>query len=62
MSKSLLRTPALSCDAMLDMTKVEVECIPDPDMYLFFGKGMRGRVSCTSKRYGKAKKTYFKIL
>ena len=36
-----LRTPALSCDAMLNMIKVELELIPDPEMYVFFEKGTR---------------------
>ena len=42
---------ALSWGAMLNMTKVEFELIPDPDMYIFFGKGTRGRVSYISIRY-----------
>ena len=32
----------LSWDAVLNMTKVELELIPDPDMYLFFEKGTSG--------------------
>ena len=39
-----LSAPALSWDAMLNMTKVELELIPDPDMYIFFEKGTRGGV------------------
>ena len=34
-----LSAPALTCDAMLTMTKVELEFIPDPGMYIFFEKG-----------------------
>ena len=55
-----LSTPALSSDAMLNMAKVELELIPDPDMCLFFGKGMRGRVSYISKKYSKANNKYLK--
>ena len=33
-----LRAPVLSWDAMLKMTKIEVELIPDPDMYIFLEK------------------------
>ena len=33
---------------MLNMTKVDHELIPDPDMYLLFEKGMRGGVSYIS--------------
>ena len=35
----------LSLDAMLNMTNVELELISDPEMYLFFGKSMKIRVS-----------------
>ena len=39
-----LSAPAVSWDTILHMTKVVMELIPDPDMYIFFGKRMRGRV------------------
>ena len=29
----------LSWDAMLKITKIDLELIPDPDMYIFFEKG-----------------------
>ena len=35
---------ALSWDPMLNMTKVNLELISDPDMYIFFEKGMRDGV------------------
>ena len=50
----------LSWDAILNMTKVEFKLIPDPDMYIFFGKGTRGRVSYISIRYSKANNKYLK--
>ena len=31
----------LSWDAMLKMTKIELQLIPDPDMYIFTEKGTR---------------------
>ena len=31
-----LSATGLSWDAMLEMTKIELELIPDPDMYIFF--------------------------
>ena len=34
-----LSTPVLSWDAMLNTTKVELELVSDPDMYIFFEKG-----------------------
>ena len=50
--------PALSWDVMLNMTKVELELITDPDMYVFFERGMRGGVSYISNRYSKASNRY----
>ena len=55
-----LSAPALSWDAKLNMKKVELELISDPDMYIFFEKGMRGRVSYTSNRYYKTNNKYLK--
>ena len=49
-----LNAPALSRDAMLNMKKIKLELISDPDMYIFFEKGMGGRVSYISNRYSKA--------
>ena len=39
---------------MVKMTKIEVELIPDSDMYIFFEKGRRGRLSFICVRYSKA--------
>ena len=55
-----LGVSALSWDVMLNMAKVELELISDADMYLSFEKGMKGRVSCISKRYSKASNKYLK--
>ena len=55
-----LSASALSWDAMLHMTKVELELISDPDMYILFGKGTRGGVSYISNRYSKANNKYLK--
>ena len=48
--------PVLSWDAMLKTTGVTLEKISDPDKYMFFKQGMRGRVSYINKRYSKASK------
>ena len=40
-----LSGPALSWNAMHHVQKVGRKVISDADMYLFFEKGMRGRVS-----------------
>ena len=45
---------------MLNMTQVELELISDPDMYIFFEKGMRDGVSYISNRYGKANNKHLK--
>ena len=45
---------------MLNMTKVELELIPGPDMYIFFEKGTRGGVSYISNRNSKANNKYLK--
>ena len=46
-----LSTPALSWDAKLNMAKVELELITDPDMYIFIEKCMNGGISYISNRY-----------
>ena len=54
--------PALIWDAsMLNMTKVELERIPDTNIYLFFEKGMRVGFSYISKRYSKSNNKYINI-
>ena len=55
-----LSAPALSWDATLNMTKVELELIPYPDMYIFFEKGTSGGVPYISNRYSKANNPYLK--
>ena len=51
-----LSIPALSWDAMVDMTKVNLELIPDLDMYILFQKSTR--VSYISNSYSKYLKSY----
>ena len=52
--------PGLNLDAMLKMTKIELELFLDPDMYIIFEKGIRGRISYICNRYSKANKKYLK--
>ena len=51
-------SPALSWDAMLKMTEIELELISDIDMHLFIEKGMRGGISCIAERHSKANNKY----
>ena len=50
-----LIVPGFSWDAILEMKNIELELIPDPDMYIFFEKGIRGGISYSSDRYSKSK-------
>ena len=45
---------------MFNMAKLELELITDPDMYIFFEKGMKGGVSCIFNRYSKENNKYVK--
>ena len=56
-----LSSPGLSWDAMLKMTKIELELITDPGMFIFFEKGTAGRISYISNRYSKANNKYLKF-
>jgi len=44
----------MSWDALLKMTKVEIELLTDIDMHLFMEKGLHGGVCTVSKRFAKA--------
>ena len=57
-----MNAPALSLDAMFDMTKVDIGLASDADMFfLLKEEGMRGGVSYISKRYSRAIYMYLKI-
>ena len=43
-----------------NLTKIKLEPIPDPDMYIFFEKGTRGEISYISNGYTKANNKYLK--
>ena len=55
-----MSAPALSWDAVLSMTKIKLELISDPDLYMFFEKGMSSGVSYISNTYIKANNKYLK--
>ena len=52
-----LSAPSLRWDAMLKITKIELEIIPDPDMYIFFEKDT---YTC-SKMYQSSKVCVLKV-
>ena len=51
-------SPGLSWEAMLKMTRIELEVISDIDMHLFIGKGMRGGLSYIAKIHSNANNKY----
>ncbi|KAK3104484.1 hypothetical protein FSP39_003183 [Pinctada imbricata] len=47
-------SPGLAWAAALKMTKCKLDLLTDPDMYLFFERGIRGGISVVSNKYAKA--------
>ena len=60
MSKILFESTKFNWDAMLKITKIHLELIPYPDMFMFFEKGTRSGISYVSNRYSKSNKKYLK--
>ena len=56
--KCYFSSPGLSWDAMLKMTKIELDLISDIDIHLFIEKGMRSGISYVAKRHSKANNKY----
>ena len=55
-----MTSPGLAWDAMLKMTKINLELISDTDMQHFIEKGLRGGISYIAHRHGKANNKYMK--
>ncbi len=51
-------SPGLAWDVMLKITKIRLDLISDPDMYLMIEEGIRGGVSTIMKRYAVANQWY----
>ena len=50
----VISASGLSWDALLKMTRIELEKISDIDKYLFIEKRLRGGISYIAKRHSKA--------
>ena len=50
--------PGMAWDAALKLTKVKLDLITDPDMYLMFEKGIRGGISTITHRHAIANNPY----
>ena len=53
-------SPGLAWDAALKETKVELDLLNDPEMLLFFERGIRGGISTICHRLGNANNKYMK--
>ena len=49
-----ISSAGLAWDAMLKMTRIELELLTDIDKFFFIEKGMRGGISYIARRHGKA--------
>ena len=56
-----MSAPAIKLYAMLNMKKVELKLIPDPDMYVLFDKVMRSGDFFIFNRHSRASDKYLKM-
>jgi len=55
-----MSSPGLSWEAMIKMTKINLDLISDIRLQLFIEKGLRGGISYIARRYGKANNKYMR--
>ena len=55
-----LREPGLKWNATLEITKIDLEFITGPSMFIFFEKSFSGGISYNSNRYNTASTKYLK--
>ena len=55
-----LTLPSFGWDALLNMSKIELQLLTNYDMYLLIERGIRGGMCCQSTRYAKANNKYMK--
>ena len=60
MSNSLFGCTRFKLDAMLKITKIELELIPDPDMYISFKISTRDGISYISNKYSTVSNKFLK--
>ena len=51
-------TPGLGWDAMLKITKIKLDLISDPNMYMMIENGIRGGISTVMKRHAESNHKY----
>ena len=59
-SPNHLSAPGLNWDAMIKISKLKLEFIPEHDMYILFEIGTSGGISYILNRYSKANNRYLK--
>ena len=57
-----MSVPDLNWDAIVKITKIKLELIPDLDMHIFFEKDAKSRIFYISNRYSKPSNKYLNLV